>query len=114
MGAQSLYDKRKEDEEKTRRNEMEKPMNRDKNDIEMNDYVKSIQRIGDPMEQYLAEKKKKADKKKGKFPEYKGPLPPPNRFGIKPGYRWDGVDRSTGFESRYFYMLANVKSLKEF
>ncbi|KAI0749879.1 Pre-mRNA-splicing factor of RES complex-domain-containing protein [Daedaleopsis nitida] len=67
-------------------------------DRELNEDLKAQERWNDPAAAFLTKKRAKGPRK----PEYAGPPPPPNRFGIKPGYRWDGVDRSNGFEKKYF------------
>jgi len=70
-------------------------------DFEMNKMLEEQDRWGDPLAAF-GEKKTKKDKKKKKKklkerPRFKGKAPF-NRFGILPGYRWDGIDRSNGWE----------------
>ncbi|GJN89212.1 hypothetical protein Rhopal_002191-T1 [Rhodotorula paludigena] len=68
-------------------------------DEDMNDELKDVERWNDPAAAFLTKKDKKKSKAP-KYPVYKGPPPPPNRFNILPGYRWDGVDRGNGFEKK--------------
>jgi pre-mRNA-splicing factor CWC26 len=73
--------------------------------------LKSEIRKDDPMAQYALSKQRKAKGSSSNTgggggcgppskPVYKGPPPKPNRFGIRPGYRWDGNDRGNGFEDK--------------
>ncbi|KAH8832963.1 Pre-mRNA-splicing factor of RES complex-domain-containing protein [Flagelloscypha sp. PMI_526] len=71
---------------------------RNRDDAKMNEEMKNRDLWNDPAMQFITKKKSKGPRR----PEYTGPPPPPNRFGIKPGYRWDGVDRGTGFEKKFF------------
>lgn len=68
-------------------------------DKELNEDMKDQDRWNDPAAAFLTNKKRGVSRT-GK-PLYKGAAPP-NRFGILPGYRWDGVDRSNGFEKKWF------------
>jgi len=74
-------------------------------------------RWNDPMAKYMEKKateetaiKERAEEKarpKCRFPG------PPNRFGIQPGYRWDGKIRGNGFEQKYFKAKNNRQHEKQ-
>lgn len=80
----------------------------------LNEEMKGVGRWGDPMLGYVTEKKSEATSVGGRRgekastiarvsrrKEYQGAAAP-NRYGIRPGWRWDGVDRSNGFEKEWF------------
>ncbi|KAI6093998.1 Pre-mRNA-splicing factor of RES complex-domain-containing protein [Hypoxylon rubiginosum] len=85
-------------------------------DEDMNREMREKVRWGDTMARFVepggageggavaAGKKKKL---KGR-PIYKGAWTP-NRYGIRPGYRWDGVDRGNGFEAERFKAINRRK-----
>lgn len=96
--------------------EMSKPLARYEDDEDLDKLLRERDREDDPMLKEI-QKKRKEEKLKDPnskiFPEYQGPPPPPNRFGIRPGYRWDGVDRSNGFENKYFSKIAEREATRE-
>jgi pre-mRNA-splicing factor CWC26 len=98
---------RREKEERRRELEEAKVMGvaRYADDKKLNDELKEQERWNDPMAQLLASKKSNTSSKGGKSKSssrtYQGAFEP-NRYGIKPGWRWDGVDRSNGFERKWF------------
>ncbi|CAK7271285.1 Pre-mRNA-splicing factor cwc26 [Sporothrix epigloea] len=87
------------------------PLARGADDEEMNRELKAQSRWNDPMAAFLkpaattsvaaADGSSKGVASRSTRPVYRGPAAP-NRYGIRPGYRWDGVDRSIGFEAERF------------
>jgi pre-mRNA-splicing factor CWC26 len=84
-------------------------------DDRLEDLRKSEIRKDDPMAAYAYKKTKKQQDASGvpQRPVYKGPPPRPNRYGIRPGYRWDGVDRANNFEDKLLTSNFSVKRRKE-
>jgi pre-mRNA-splicing factor CWC26 len=81
-------------------------------DAELNDELKEQGRWNDPAAGFL--RKKKAGRSITGKPLYQGAFQP-NRYGIRPGHRWDGVDRANGFESEWFKSRnkkANVEKME--
>ncbi|KAJ1189393.1 hypothetical protein NDU88_006138 [Pleurodeles waltl] len=93
--------------------EIEKPLARYIDDQDLDQMLREQERDGDPMANFIKKKKVKEEKNKKVRPRYSGPNPPPNRFDLWPGYRWDGVDRSNGFEQKRFARQADKKAVQE-
>ncbi|KAJ3120695.1 Pre-mRNA-splicing factor cwc26 [Nowakowskiella sp. JEL0407] len=73
---------------------------------ERNETLKNRERWEDPMAKMGGTK---AKSKRAECP-YPGP---PNRYGIKPGHKWDGVDRSNGFENKLIQQKYSKEIMKE-
>ncbi|XP_066589750.1 BUD13 homolog [Prorops nasuta] len=81
--------------------EMSKPLARYADDADLDRRQREQEREGDPMLEYIKQKQIKEGKRRPDAPKYEGSFMP-NRYGIKPGHRWDGVDRSNGYEKKWF------------
>uniref|UniRef100_A0A0D9X4Z6 BUD13 homolog n=2 Tax=Leersia perrieri TaxID=77586 RepID=A0A0D9X4Z6_9ORYZ len=111
--------------------EKSKPFARTRDDPELDKMLKNRLRWGDPMAHLVKRNDTDllledlgADEKMKEsgfivpqnIPNHswlkRGVDPPPNRYGIKPGRHWDGVDRSNGFEKDMF-KLKNEKQATE-
>ncbi|KAI4472158.1 bud13 [Holotrichia oblita] len=94
--------------------EMSKPLARYADDEDLEKHLKEMERDGDPMLQYLRKKRKKQEVESGKpvKPQFEGEFMP-NRYGIGPGHRWDGVDRSNGYEKKWFEVMNSRRAQLE-
>jgi pre-mRNA-splicing factor CWC26 len=95
----------------------QEPFARTIDDPKLELWKKEQLREGDPMAAYFLKKKDKdasaRDPGKPSKPIYRGPNAPVNRFGLRPGYRWDGIDRGNGFENKVLNKGSEKISNKE-
>lgn len=63
-------------------------------------HMKHKSRFEDPLSIFGATAPKNEETSKTGRPVYTGGMHPANRFKIKAGYFWDGIDRANGFEDR--------------
>ncbi|XP_052210727.1 uncharacterized protein LOC127813669 [Diospyros lotus] len=109
--------------------EKEKPFARTRDDPELDRMLKERVRWGDPMAHLVKRKHSELvlpdlggdDKMKEsgfiipqEIPSHswirRGSDAAPNRYGIKPGRHWDGVDRSNGYEKEMFKRMSEKRA----
>lgn len=66
----------------------------------------------DPMRDYFLKQQQEKQGVEKDIPIYKNKYPP-NRYNIRPGHRWDGCDRSNGYEAKLIKMEAAKKAQEE-
>eukprot|EP00487_Bulimina_marginata_P012201 TRINITY_DN8332_c0_g1_i1.p1 TRINITY_DN8332_c0_g1~~TRINITY_DN8332_c0_g1_i1.p1 ORF type:complete len:140 (-),score=38.11 TRINITY_DN8332_c0_g1_i1:3-422(-) len=82
-----------------------------KDDALMNMELEKEHRAEDPLNKMEGYKATNVDMMNDR-PFYKGKAWP-NRYGILPGYRWDGVDRSNAFEGTSYCINRREKIYKK-
>merc|ERR1712154_479246 len=82
-----------------------------KDDAEMNMDLQHQFRTDDPMNNMKGYNNNNININDNR-PMYRG-KPWPNRYGILPGYRWDGIDRSNGFEGKKLLHQSQRKDYKK-
>ncbi|XP_078712576.1 BUD13 homolog [Lampetra fluviatilis] len=87
-----------------------RPLARYRDDAELDAMLRAKIRDGDPMAKLLSRPDKSDKPGQAVKPRYSGPAPTPNRYNIWPGHRWDGVDRSNGFETTRFTQISERKA----
>ena len=82
----------------------------------LNAELKERERWNDPMARLISSKTGGdgggRGKGKGGGKSYQGAFEP-NRYGVRPGWRWDGVDRGNGFERKWFAARNKAKDRRD-